>query len=68
MLKLWQTMVNIECGPGCKEGVDEIGSMLANFFTEIGGKNRIHKFADAGNMLVSGEVRILVRGTLAQMP
>jgi len=53
MLELWQTMVNIECGPGCKEGVDEIGTMLADFFAKIGGINRIHKFANAGNMLVS---------------
>ena len=53
MLELWTSMVNIECGPGCKEGVDEIGTMLADFFAKIGGTNRIHKFADAGNMLVS---------------
>ena len=53
MLKLWQTMVNIECGPGCKEGVDEIGIMLADFFTKLGGKCRFHEFAGAGNMLVS---------------
>ena len=53
MLKLWQTMVNTESGPGCKEGVDKVGSLLADFFASIGGKNRFHKFSEAGNMLIS---------------
>lgn len=53
MLALWEKLVNIESGPGCKEGVDEVGSILADFFASIDGKNRFHKFSDAGNMLIS---------------
>ena len=53
MIELWQGLVNIECGPGCKKGIDEIGVMLAGFFDKLGGKSRFHQFELAGNMLVS---------------
>ncbi|MDD4085251.1 MAG: M20 family metallopeptidase [Acidaminococcaceae bacterium] len=53
MLRLWEKMVNVDSGPGCKEGVDQVGRLLADCFAEFGGKNRFYEFKDAGNMLVS---------------
>lgn len=52
MLNLWEALVNIECGPGCKSGIDAIGFKLAAILEQIGCQTRFVKFPKAGNTLI----------------
>lgn len=52
MLNLWETMVNIECGPGCKSGIDAVALKCAAFLGDIGIATRTVAFSEAGNMLI----------------
>ena len=53
MLQLWQELVNIDCGPGCKDGVDAIAGKLEGVLQGMGFSARQIAFAQAGNALVA---------------
>lgn len=53
MLQLWQELVNVDCGPGCKEGVDGIADKLQAVLEGMGFAARQVPFTEAGNMLVA---------------
>lgn len=52
MLRLWQELVNVDCGPGCKEGADFIASKLEKILQSMGFATHQIPFEKAGNMLV----------------
>lgn len=53
MLKLWQELVNIDCGPGCKEGADFVACKLEGILKNLGFTTRQVVFEKAGNALVA---------------
>ena len=53
MLQLWQELVSIDCGPGCKQGVDMIACKLERLLQELGFSTKQLRFEKAGNMLVA---------------
>lgn len=53
MLALWQELVNIDCGPGCKEGADFVACKIEAILQATGFKTRQIPFAKAGNALVA---------------
>lgn len=53
MMKEWQFLVNRDCGPDCKEGVDRTVRDAADFLEAVGFSLRFHIYEKAGNMLVA---------------
>lgn len=53
MLQLWTDLVNIDCGPGCKEGADWVANKIEGLLKEMGFVTRQIPFEKAGNMLVA---------------
>lgn len=53
MMKTWQFLVDRDCGPDNKDGVDRVGKDVENFLTPLGFKVRFHTYEKAGNMLVA---------------
>lgn len=53
MMKLWEELVNVDCGSDYKEGVDRVVEKVAGCLEKIGGRTRIVENEKAGNMLVS---------------
>lgn len=53
MMKTWRFLVDRDCGPDNKAGVDKVGEDIKNFLQPIGFKVRFHAYENAGNMLVA---------------
>ena len=53
MLRLWRELVDIDCGPGCKEGVDAIACKLETIVQQMGFTTKQVVFEKAGNALVA---------------
>ncbi len=53
MLRLWQELVDVDCGPGCKDGVDAIACKLEAILQQMGFATRQIAFEKAGNTLVA---------------
>lgn len=51
MLKLWQTLVNMDSGSFQKDDVDKVAALLADEIRKLGGAAEIIEFAQAGNGL-----------------
>lgn len=82
MMKEWQFLVDRDCGPDCKEGVDRTVRDTADFLEAIGFSVRFHVYENAGNMLVAeyGDMHspfvvltghldtVFARGTVAGRP
>lgn len=60
MLKLWQELVNVDCGTANKAGVDSVANKLEAILQGLGFKTRQVQFAKAGNMLI-GELGDLTK-------
>lgn len=52
MLQLWEELVSIDCGPGCKAGVDKIACKIEAFLQQLGFSTKQIAFTKAGNTLV----------------
>lgn len=52
MLKLWQELVNVDCGTANKSGVDSVANKLEKILQGLGFKTRQVQFEKAGNMLI----------------
>jgi glutamate carboxypeptidase len=82
MIDTWKKLVNRDCGPDCKEGVDAVGRDVERFLKPLGFKVRFHVYEKAGNMLVAeyGDMTkpfvlltghmdtVFARGTAAERP
>lgn len=82
MIETWKKLVNRDCGPDCKEGVDDVGRDVERFLKALGFKVRFHVYEKAGNMLVAeyGDMTkpfvlltghmdtVFARGTAAERP
>lgn len=53
MMATWQKLVDRDCGPDNKEGVDDVGKEAAAFLKSAGFSVRFHTYEKAGNMLVA---------------
>lgn len=53
MMETWSFLVDRDCGPDYKEGVDAVGRDVKDFLTPLGFKVRFHEYENAGNMLVA---------------
>lgn len=53
MMETWRFLVDRDCGPDNKAGVDQVGEDIKNFLTPLGFKVRFHEYEHAGNMLVA---------------
>lgn len=53
MIETWKSLVNRDCGPDCKAGVDRVGSDIQHFLEPLGFHVRFHRYEKAGNMLVA---------------
>ncbi len=53
MLKLWQELVDIDCGPGCKEEADFVACKIEALLKQLGFTTRQICFEKAGNSLIA---------------
>ena len=53
MMALWEKLVNIDCGPDNKAGVDQVGQTIAEFLEPLGIKTHFYEEESVGNMLVA---------------
>lgn len=53
MMKTWRFLVDRDCGPDFKAGVDAVGLDIADFLRPLGFAVRFHEYEQAGNMLVA---------------
>lgn len=53
MMETWRFLVDRDCGPDNKAGVDKVGEDIKNFLQPLGFKVRFHAYENAGNMLVA---------------
>lgn len=53
MLETWQKLVDRDCGPDNKAGVDAVGRDVQRFLEPLGFHVRFHTYEKAGNMLVA---------------
>ena len=53
MLQTWQKLVDRDCGPDDKAGVDAVGRDVQHFLEPLGFHVRFHTYEKAGNMLVA---------------
>ncbi len=53
MMETWRFLVDRDCGPDNKEGVDRVGDDIAHFLRPLGFAVRFHDYEKAGNMLIA---------------
>lgn len=53
MMETWRFLVDRDCGPDNKAGVDKVGEDIKNFLQPLGFNVRFHTYENAGNMLVA---------------
>lgn len=53
MMETWRFLVDRDCGPDNKPGVDQVGADIRDFLEPLGFKVRFHEYEQAGNMLVA---------------
>lgn len=53
MMETWRFLVDRDCGPDNKAGVDKVGEDIKNFLQPLGFNVRFHAYENAGNMLVA---------------
>lgn len=53
MMETWRFLVDRDCGPDNKSGVDQVGRDVQAFLEPLGCKVRFHEYEHAGNMLVA---------------